>query len=122
MKPSINKIIKTGYGLGLLTAKQAKQVATTIKRDLDLNDQESQRLATELVANSHRAAKEVLDVVEKHVKVALTKSGIVSAREYQHAKKTLLKRIKKQIKRKVKPKKESILRKVKRKVLHRNHS
>ena len=41
MKEKIDKIIKTGYGLGLLSVSQAKKVVSQVKKDLHLSEKES---------------------------------------------------------------------------------
>jgi polyhydroxyalkanoate synthesis regulator phasin len=104
MEETIRKVIKTGYGLGLLTLAQAKKVAARVKKELKLNEKESLNLAKELVANSDRASKEVLKAAAGHFERALVKSGVVKKREVRVVKKrvrTAKKAVKKAVKRRL---------------------
>jgi len=128
MEKTVKKAIKTGFGLGLLTLREAKKIAAKVKKDLGLDKKESLKLAMELVVNSEKASKAVLGTARKHFETAIVKSGIAKKKEIAKVKKMLKKRVygkllKKEItkvkkvlkkKRKVKP-----LKKVRRKVKKR---
>lgn len=101
MEKIIKKVVKTGYGLGLLSLLQAKQVVGKVKKDFNLNEKESLRLARELVKNSEKASKDVLKVAAKNFDSALAKTGLTSKREL----KSIRKKIKKRVKDKLKPRK-----------------
>lgn len=88
----MRKIVKTGYGLGLLSLAEAKKIASKVKKDLKLNDKESMVLAKELVANSKTASKEILSTANRYFESALVKSGAASKGELKTAKKILRKR------------------------------
>ena len=81
MKDKTKTMVKTGYGLGLLSLGQAKKIAGQVKKDLHLDNQESIRLAKELVASSEKATKEVLKTVDKHLSKALIRSHLVKKSE-----------------------------------------
>lgn len=87
MEKTLKKMVKTGYGVGLLSLDQARKVAGKVKKELNLNEAESRRLAKELVATSGRASKDVLKAVDKHFSSALVKSGAVKKSELKTVKK-----------------------------------
>ncbi len=89
MEQTIKKAIKTGYGLGLLSIEQAKKVAATARRELHLNDEESRKLARELVRNSRQASREVLKVADKYFEAAIVRTGIARKTELTALKKVL---------------------------------
>ena len=93
MKEKINKIIKTGYGLGLLSVSQAKKTVSQVKKDLKLSEKESLRLANELVASSEKVAIDVLKTVDKHFSSALIKTKVVKKKDISRVKKLLKKRL-----------------------------
>lgn len=111
MEETIKKAIKTGYGLGLLSVEQARKVAGNMKRELNLNDEESKRLAKELVKNSEQASKEVLKVADKYLEAAIVRTGVVRKTELTALKKVLKGRLSK-----LRRKEESIWSKVKAKI------
>jgi polyhydroxyalkanoate synthesis regulator phasin len=114
MDESIKKMVKTGFGLGLLTLDQAKKVVSKARKELNLNDAESRKLAKELVSSSEKAAKDVLKVAGKHFDTALVNTGLIKKRE--------LARVKKVVKRRVKNKlsgKKSVVERIKKKVRRR---
>jgi len=88
----IKKVVKTGYGLGLLSLAEAKKIARELKKRLNLSEEESLKLARELVANSEKASQEVLAAAGKYFEAALIKSGAASKGELKTAKKFLRKR------------------------------
>lgn len=92
---TIKKLVKTGYGLGLLSLAEAKKLVLIVKKELHLNDEESLKLAQKLVANSEKASKEVLGAASRHFESALIKSGAASKGELKTAKKFLQKRTRK---------------------------
>ncbi|MBU0470292.1 MAG: hypothetical protein KKA62_03610 [Nanoarchaeota archaeon] len=105
MKKTVHKAVKTGYGLGLLTLAEAKKVAASVKKELKLNDAESLKLAKELVSNSEKASKEVLQVAQKHFENALLKSGFVGKSELKGVKRLVMRKVelaKKKVKDRVK--------------------
>ncbi|NQV91106.1 hypothetical protein HQ489_01395 [Candidatus Woesearchaeota archaeon] len=121
------KVLKTGYGLGLLSLEQAKKFATQMKKELQLNDKESLTLARELVKTSEQVSKDVLKAVDKHLSSAIVRSGFASKKEVNVAKKVVksrVKRVKKLVikgvkaatKKASKLKKESTFSKLKKKV------
>ena len=121
------KVLKTGYGLGLLSLTQAKKFATQVKKELNLNDKESLVLARELVKTSEKASKDVLKAVDKHLSTAIVKSGVASKKEVKFAKKVVKSRVKRAkkivrksvkaaVRKKAPPKKKSKLRKLKKKI------
>ena len=101
MEKTIKKMIKTGYGLGLLSLTEAKRVAGKVKKELKLNEKESLKLARELVANSEKVSKDVMKTAGKHFEKALTKTGLASKREIKLAKKVVKKKVK-SVKKKIK--------------------
>jgi len=94
MRKQLSKIVKTGYGLGLLSLGQAKKIAHQVKLDLHLDEKESLKLAHELVATSEKTAKEVLRTVDKHLSKALVKSRLVKKGHLNSAKRRLRKTVK----------------------------
>jgi len=92
MVERIKKIVKTGYGLGLLSLGEAKKAASKVKKELHLNDEESLALARELMANSKQASKEILTTADRYFESALVKSGVASKGELKAASKFLKKR------------------------------
>ncbi len=89
---TIKQLVKTGYGLGLLSLTEAKKMVLMVKRKLHLNDEESLKLAQKLVANSEKASKEILGTASRYFESALIKSGAASKGELKTAKKFLKKR------------------------------
>ena len=94
MKKTIKNVVKTGYGLGLLSLSEAKKVAGKVKKELKLNEKESLKLARELMANSEKASRDVLNTAGKYFEAALIKSGAASKREVKVVKKIVKKRMK----------------------------
>ena len=92
MVEMIKKIVKIGYGLGLLSLAEAKKLASKVKKELRLSDEESLKLAHELMANSEKASQEVLAAAGRYFESALIKSGAASKGELKTAKKFLKKR------------------------------
>ena len=92
MVERIKKIIETGYGLGLLSLAEAKKVASKVKKELHLSDEESLKLARELMVNSKQASKEVLGIANRYFDSALEKSGVASKGELKAARKFLKRR------------------------------
>ena len=88
----IKKIVKTGYGLGLLSLGEAKKLVSKVKKELHLSDEESLKLAHALMANSEKASKDILDTASRYFGSALVKSGAASKGELKTAKKFLKKR------------------------------
>ena len=86
MEKTLKKVVKTGYGLGLLSLKEGKRAAMLLKAELNLNDDESLRLAKELVDDSTAVSKEVLGTVQKYVEKALVRSKVVDKHELSFAK------------------------------------
>ncbi|MAG73347.1 hypothetical protein CL620_03465 [archaeon] len=97
MEDRIKKVVKTGYGLSLLTLDQARKVAAKVRKDLNLNEKESRKLAKELMASSEKAARDVIKVANKHFEAAVVKSGVASKRELSRVKKKVAKRVKKKL-------------------------
>lgn len=95
MKKTVAKMVKTGYGFGLLSLAKAKNIAAQAKKELNLNDEESLRLAKELVASSEKVSRDILKIAEKSIAVALTRTGIVKKRDLLKVKKAVRKRIRK---------------------------
>ncbi|MEK6899830.1 MAG: hypothetical protein AABX05_01775 [Nanoarchaeota archaeon] len=89
MKQTIRKLVKTGYGLGLLSVNEAKKAASVAKRELQLNDEESIKLAKELMHNSEKLSKEILSTASSYFESALVKSGVASKKEVKVAKRLL---------------------------------
>lgn len=92
MNKNLKEVVKTGYGLGLLSLAEAKKAASLVKKKLKLSDEESLKLARQLVANSEKASREVLGTVGKYFESALVNSGVASKGEVKTAKKVLKKR------------------------------
>ncbi len=97
MKEAVKKAIQTGYGLGLLSVEQGKKIASQVKKELDLNDAEAQKLARELVGSSKKVSAEVLTSVGRHFEKAVMKSGLVTKHEWVMAKGVLQRRLKEKI-------------------------
>jgi len=95
MEKTVKKMLKTGYGLGLLSLNEGRKVASSVKRELGLSEEESMRLAKELVRDSEMVSKEVMGTVQKYVEKALVRSKVVNRRELNHIKKKLKNRIEK---------------------------
>lgn len=93
MKAMAKKVIKTGYGLGLLSIQQGKKAAAQVKRDLHLSDEESMHLAKEFVASSGKASKEVLKVAEKNIMAAVLRTRLVRKRDLLRVRKAVKKKI-----------------------------
>ena len=111
MEQTIKKALKTGYGLGLLSLDQARKVTGSVRKELHLNDEESRKLARELVNSSGKASREVLSVVDKYFESALVRTGLTSKKEVQKVKKVLKKRLQR-----LRTREESVLSRVKAKV------
>lgn len=92
MVERIKKLVKTGYGLGLLSLAEARKAVSSVKKELHLSDEESLKLARELVANSEKASTEVLRTANRYFESALEKSGVASKGELKAARKFLQKR------------------------------
>jgi len=101
MVERIKKIVETGYGLGLLSLVEARKIASKVKKELRLSDDESLKLARELVANSKQASKEVLGTANRYFESAMEKSGVASKGELRAAR-TFLKRRARRVKDKMK--------------------
>ncbi|OHD81524.1 MAG: hypothetical protein A3D90_09385 [Sulfuricurvum sp. RIFCSPHIGHO2_02_FULL_43_9] len=101
MVERIKKIVETGYGLGLLSLVEARKIASKVKKELRLSDDESLKLARELVANSKQARKEVLGTANRYFESAMEKSGVASKGELRAAR-TFLKRRARRVKDKMK--------------------
>lgn len=95
MKDTVKKMVKTGYGLGLLSLAEAKKMAAVAKKELKLDDKESLQLARELVKTSSKVGKEAIDVVSKGVEGALVKSGLAKKSELKVVKKVVKGRVRK---------------------------
>ncbi len=95
MKELPKKILKTGFGLGLLTLEQAKKAVTIVKKELELSEEESKRLALQLVKKSRDTAEDVLRTISRHFEEAVVKSGLAKKNELKAAKKVITKRVKK---------------------------
>ena len=85
MVERIRKIVETGYGLGLLSLTEARKIAHRLKKELRLNDDQSLKLARELVANSKQASKEVLGTANRYFESAMERSGVASRGELRAA-------------------------------------
>ena len=92
MNKNLKEVVKTGYGLGLLSLAEAKKAASRVKKELKLSDEESLKLARQLAATSEKASREVLGTVGRYFESALVKSGIASKGEVKTVKKVLKKR------------------------------
>lgn len=75
MRKIVEKALKTGYGLGLLSVAGAGKIVSKIKKDFNLDHDESVRLARKLVETSGAASQEVLTVVGKRLEKALAQAG-----------------------------------------------
>lgn len=102
MKDTAKKVLKTGYGLGLLSLAEAKKVANKVKSELQLNEEESVKLAKHLVKNSRKASEDVFKTVGKHFETAVLKSGVAKKSELKVVKNLLKRRVKSVIKAKKK--------------------
>lgn len=92
MNKNLKELVKTGYGLGLLSLAGAKKAASRVKKELRLSDEESLKLARQLVATSEKASREVMGTVGKYLESALVKSGVASKGEVKTVKKVLKRR------------------------------
>lgn len=101
MKKTAQKVLKTGFGLGLLTYAEAKKVVAKVQKELDLNPEESVRLAKQLVASSKKTSEDVLGRVSHHFEKAVVASGLANKHELKVAKNILQRRVKKVVKRSV---------------------
>ncbi len=102
MEQTVRKIVKTGYGLGILSVGEARKIAHRVKNELNLDEEECVRLARELVASSGRASKAVLQTASKYAEGALLKSGVVKKSELRVAKRAVRKgvqRVRKRLRR-----------------------
>ncbi|OGY55547.1 MAG: hypothetical protein A2912_00540 [Candidatus Buchananbacteria bacterium RIFCSPLOWO2_01_FULL_40_23b] len=97
MKDAVKKAIQTGYGLGLLSIEQGKKIAGQVRKELNLNDEEAKKLATELVRSSKKVSEEVIKSTSRHFEKAVMKSGLVSKHEWVVAKGVLQRRLKQKI-------------------------
>lgn len=86
MKRTIKQALKTGYGLGLLTIAEARKIASSAKKELNLNENESRKLAKELVATSSKVSTDVLRIVNHYFESAVLRSGLVKKSELKAAK------------------------------------
>ena len=93
MEKKLKTMVKTGYGLGLLSLAEARKVASKVKKELKLDDEESLKLARQLMANSDQAGKEVTSIVDKYFQAALVKSGVASKGEVKTVQKVLKRRV-----------------------------
>ena len=94
MKKTTKKMVKTGYGLGLIGIAKAKKVAALAKKELKLNDKESLKLAREVITKSAENSKGMLKMAEKRITTALLKSKLVKKRDLLKVKKVVKKGIK----------------------------
>ena len=97
MEKMVKKVVKTGFGLGVLSLAQAKKVVSKIQKEMNLNKKESVDLARELVARSQKASDSVMRVASKQLNEAILKTGLVKKRELYKAKKVLKRRVKKKV-------------------------
>ena len=97
MEKMVKKVVKTGFGLGVLSLAQAKKVVSKIQKEMNLNKKESVDLARELVARSQKASDSVMRVASKQLNEAILKTGLVKKRELYKAKTVLKKRLKKKV-------------------------
>ncbi len=81
MKDKLHRVLKTGYGLGLLSAAKARAIAEQLRDDLHLDKKESLQLAKQLVASSEKVTLDVIKMVDKHLSEALVKSKLVKKNE-----------------------------------------
>jgi len=91
MREKLHQLVKAGYGLGLLSLNQAKKIAGQVKKDLRLNDEESMRLAKELVNSSEKATKDVLKMVDRNLTKAIIRSKLIKKKDLFRAKNKLRK-------------------------------
>ena len=91
MREKLHQLVKAGYGLGLLSLNQAKKIAGQVKKDLRLNDEESMRLATDLVNSSEKATKDVLKMVDRNLTKAIIRSKLVKKKDLFRVKNRLRK-------------------------------
>lgn len=89
----VKKAVKTGFGLGLLSLAEAKKVAGKVKKELQLNEKESLKLARELMATSETVSKDVLGKAQKHFEGALIKTGLANKEDLATVKKMVKKRM-----------------------------
>lgn len=94
MKHTAKKVLKTGYGLGLLSLAEAKKVTAKVKKELQLSEGESLKLAKQLMKNSEKASRDVLKMVGKHFESAVIKSGVARKKELKVVKNMLKRRVK----------------------------
>lgn len=99
MKEISKKILKTGFGLGLLTLEQAKKAAASLKKELRLSEEESKKLALQLVKSSRDTAEDVLKIVSRRLEEVVTKSGLAKKSELKAAKNVFKRKISKLVKR-----------------------
>ncbi len=123
MEKMVRKVVKTGFGLGVLSLEQAKKVVGKIQKEMNLNKKESVALAKELVVRSQKASDSVMRVASKQLDDAILKTGLVKKRELYKTKKVLKKRakakvaeIKKKVNKSTRGKPEKIKSKVKSKI------
>lgn len=93
MEKTVKKLIKTGYGLGLLSLEEGRKAAGKLKKELSLSEKESLRLARELVASSEKLSRDVLAVAKRHFECALKRAGVTHKKEFNAAKKTIKKKV-----------------------------
>ena len=91
MREKLHQLVKAGYGLGLLSLNQAKKIAGQVKKDLRLNDEESMRLAKELVNSSEKATKDVLKMVDRNLTKAIIRSKLIKKKDLFRVKNRLRK-------------------------------
>ena len=77
MEKMVRKVVKTGFGLGVLSLEQAKKVVGKIQKEMNLNKKESVALAKELVVRSQKASDSVMRVASKQLDDAILKTGLV---------------------------------------------
>ncbi len=118
MKHTAKKVLKTGFAFGLLTLEEAKKVAKKVKKELDLNEEESMKLAKQLAKSSKQASEDVLKKVGNHFESAIVKSGLAKKSELKVVKNVLKRRVDramkeagKKVKTKAAPKKKAKKRK-----------
>lgn len=99
MEKTVRRLVQMGYGLGVLSMQQARKAAAAVKQEFGLSEKESIALAKELVKTSAQASREVLGAVTKYTDEALSRTGIVSKKELQKARKVLRKRLSKGLRR-----------------------
>ncbi len=116
MKDAVKKAIQTGYGLGLLSIEQGKKIAGQVRKELNLNDEEAKKLATELVRSSKKVSEEVVKSTSRHFEKAVMKSGLVTKHEWVMAKGVLKRRLKEKIASLRPQKKKSVFHRIKKKL------